>query len=321
MKDIHYAFCVAKIRALESLLLTKEDIALLISQKDLSAALSFLRQKSYAKEQEGINEIINRHTSELNEVLTESVPDKNALKALFILNDYFNLKVLVKCLIEKAEPAGLFAKPTSIDFSSLGANASEQFFSDLTSGYGELARQAYDIALKSENGKFCDVIIDTAAINALSSYAKTKNSGILGKICAFLADTANIKAALRCAFTSQSEDYIKEAIGNCCYLDKELLIKSTISGEQALVSYLDTTEYKNGVEVYLEKPSNFEKWCDDCVIKIASDAVYTSFGFDPVVYYYYSKSLEIRTVRMILTAIKSDIDKATIKERVRELYA
>lgn len=321
MKDIHYAFCVAKIRALENRLLTKEDIATLISQKDLPAALSFLEKKEYATENESVNAIAKRHTLELNTVLSESVPDKNELDALYMLNDYFNLKVLVKCMLEKSAPEYLFVYPTTVDYNDLIKICADADFSRLRARYCEVAEKAYSIALKNENGKFSDVIIDKAAIDALTAFAKGKHSGILGKICAFLSDTANIKIALRCTATSQDSDYVKEAIGDCNHLDKDKLINATLSGTQELTAYLESTSYKDGVETYLKNPSSFEKWCDDEVMKIASDSVYTSFGFDPAVYYFCRKSLEIKTVRMILTAIKSDVDRTIIKERVRKLYA
>lgn len=321
MKDIHYAFCVARIRALENRLLSKEDIAMLISQKDLSAALSFLVKKEYAQENETVNSIAKRHTLELNAALTESVPDKKELDALYILNDYFNLKVLVKCMLEKISPEELFVYPTTIDYNNLTKACDSADFSLLRAHYAQTAQKAYSIALKNENGKFSDVIIDRAAIDALTACAKNKNSGILGKICAFLADTANIKIALRSAATLQDSEYIKEATGSCNELDRDKLIISAIAGGEELTSYLLSTSYKEGVEAYLRNPSSYEKWCDDEVMKIASSSVYTSFGFDPAVYYFYRKSLEIKTVRMILTAIKSDVDRSIIKERVRKLYA
>ena len=321
MKDIQYAFCVAKIRALENKLLTKQDIASLIGQKDLSAALNFLKEKGFAEEGEAAADIIRRQTEELNAVLCESVPDKNELDALYILNDYFNLKVLVKCAADKENAEELLLFPTTVDASAFNLTAADGEFDFLKDEYRNTAKEAYGIALKSGNGKFSDVIIDTAAIDALTEYAKGRNRGILGKICGFLADTANIKIALRCVATAQDTDYIKAAVGKCFKLDKEKLIDATLSGDEALGNYLEASVYKEGYLIYKSKPSAFEKWCDDNVMKIASDAVYTSFGFDPVVYYYYRKSLEIKTVRMILTAIRSDVDRSIIKERVREIYA
>lgn len=321
MKDIHYAFCVARIRALENKLLTKQDIASLIGQKDYSAALGFLKEKGFAEEGESLSQIITRQTQQLNTLLDESVPDKKELDALYLLNDYFNLKVIVKCAVEKKNADGLLLFPTTIDFSSFDYEAADGEFTFLKSEYRNAAKEAYSIALKSSNGKFSDIIIDTAAINTLSDFAKGRNSGMLGKICGFIADTANIKTALRCVSTFQDSDYIKAAIGNCFKLDKEKLVESALSGEEALSAYLEASDYKEGYLIYKSNASAFEKWCDDNVMKIASDAVYTSFGFDPVVYYYYRKSLEIKTVRMILTAIRSDVDRSIIKERVRELYA
>ena len=321
MNATRYAFCVASLRALEGRLLTKEDITTLTGCKELTAALNFLVQKGYACENEDINDIASRHTKELNRTLFESVPDKKELDTLYILNDYFNLKVLVKSLIEKNDAAELFAYPTTIDPSVLNSASAENVFSLLKVSYAEAAGQAYSIALKSRNGKFSDAVIDTAAVNALTAYAATKNSGILGRICAFTADTANMKTALRCAFTGQDEDFIKEAIGDCTELDKVKLISSASTGTDELISYLEGSAYAKGLEIYLSSPSAFEKWCDDNIIAITSESVYTSFGFDPAVSYFYRKSLEIKTVRMILTAIKSGIDKNIIKERLRELYA
>lgn len=320
MKDTAYAFCVARLRALEGSLLTKEDVAALINQDDLKAALSFLVQKNYAYENEDISTLIQRHTKQLNDTLYEAVPDKARLDALYILNDYFNLKLIVKSLITKQDPTELYAYPTTIDFYCFN-HITDGNFDNLNSEYSLLLNQAYSLAVKSENGKFSDMIIDCAAINALTAYSKTKNSGLLGEICAFIADTANIKIALRCAITSQDGDFIKEAIGECTHLDKERLIEAASLGVDVIKAYTDATAYAKGVEIYLKNASDYEKWCDDTAFEIASSAVYTSFGFDPVVSYFYNKSLEIKTVRMILTAIKSGVDKNIIKERLRAHYA
>ncbi len=321
MKDTRYAFCVAKIRALENKLLTKQDISTLIGQKDLASAFAFLIQKGYAEKGETAGTLIKRQGYELNRILKESLPDKKELESLYILNDYFNIKVLVKCAIENTDAEELLIHPSTLgDIKKDNKDAADDF-SFLKDDYRVVAENAYNIAIKSHNGKFSDAIIDKAAIDALSAYARGKKSGLFGEVCAFLADTANIKTALRCAATFQDADYINAAIGSCNRLGKSELIAATEEGLEKLVSYLDTTCYRDGVKIYTEKPSAFEKWCDDQIINITAKAVYTSFGFAPVVSYFYHKNLEIKTVRMILNALKSDVDKEKIKERVRELYA
>lgn len=321
MKDTSYAFCVARIRALENKLLTKQDIETLMSFKDLPSAIDYLVQRNYAEQGENINGITKRQNFLLNKLLEESAPCKDELKKLYILNDYFNIKVFVKCAVENRSADEYLVYPTSIDCRLAADKIPLADFSFLKDEYEAIAKKAYNVALKNASGKYSDTIIEKEAIDELTRSASKKKSGMLGEINAFLADTANIKIALRCALTAQSEDYIKEAIGACSKLDRNKLVSATIEGYDVLISYLSSTDYKKGVELYTLKPSSFEKWIDDSITEITSRAVYTSFGFAPVVAYFYKKNLEIKTVRMILSAVKSGVDKQIIAERVREQYA
>lgn len=316
MKDTNYAFCVARIRALENKLLKADDIRKLIDMKDYKDALTLLSEKGYNCNG-SLDTLIQTESDVLQKTLTESVPDKNELNALCLINDYFNIKALVKCAVAAIDCEGYLVYPTTIKI----ADDSTDCFAGLSEEHRKIALKAYDIALKTHNGKFCDGIIDKAAIDALYIASGKKKSGLSGRICAFLADTANIKIAFRCTETKQDNEYISEFIGSCCYLDREKLIRKTIEGKEALFEFLLTTDYKRGAEIYASSPSEFEKWCDEELIEMTKASIYTSFGFDPVVSYYYRKNMEIKTVRMILAALRSNTDKNIIHERVRKFYA
>ncbi len=317
MKDTDYAFCVARIRALENKLFSAQDISTLIEKKNYSDALDFLSEKGFDCIDAEIDTFIQKESDKLQSLLEESVPDKNELTGLYLINDFFNIKALVKCAVSSIEPDGYFVYPTTISLQK----SSDEPFTSLKEQYKSVALRAYDIAVKTNNGKYSDGIIDRAAIDALSKASKSKKSGLMGRICAFLADTANIKVAFRCAETAQDADFINETIGDCCKLSRDKLIEKTLEGKEELLSFLSSTDYKVGAEIYADKPSDFEKWCDEELINKTKSSIYTSFGFDPVVSYYYRKNLEIKTVRMILTALKSNTDKNIIYERVRKFYA
>lgn len=321
MKDTNYAYCVARVRALENKLLTKQDITALIHLSAYSDAIRWLVNKGYSMAEDDADTIIKNQGEQLSQILSESVPDKKELDVLYILNDYFNLKALVKCAVENRRPSDYFIYPTTVNPFDFNGNAHENAFSFLKEEYRKVTEEAYKMALNAGNGNLSDLIIDRAAIDALGSYCERKNSGLLGEICAFQGDTANIKTAFRCAAIGLDADYINAAVGKCNRLDRDKLIKSCVSGTESLVQYLEATAYKKGVEVYISSPSAFEKWCDDEIIAITKSALYTSFGFAPIVSYFYRKNLEIKTVRMILSALKSDIDREIIEERVRALYA
>ena len=78
-----------------------------------------------------------------------------------------------------------------------------------------------------------------------------------------------------------------------------------MKGAEALYAYLDTTEYKDGVRLSLKSFSDFENWCDEKLIEIASESRYTSFSFSPVCCYYYKKLDEIKRVNMLLSEISA----------------
>ena len=94
----------------------------------------------------------------------------------------------------------------------------------------------------------------------------------------------------------------------------------TLGGKNAISEYLTKSKYSEGAELYLTSSAEYEKWCDNKVIAIAKKSAYTAFGFDPVCSYYYAKITEMKTVRIILSGLKSGADKNSIKERVRALY-
>ena len=83
MKDTRYAFCVAKIRALENKMLTKQDISSLINSQDLTSAFVFLKESGYAKDGETVASLIKRQGDELDKLLFEIVPDTKELENLY----------------------------------------------------------------------------------------------------------------------------------------------------------------------------------------------------------------------------------------------
>ena len=64
----------------------------------------------------------------------------------------------------------------------------------------------------------------------------------------------------------------------------------------------------------------FEKWCDDSVIELCKGAKYEFFGFAPIAAYYFAKTTEIKTVRIVLSAKLAGVPNEIIRERVRDLY-
>lgn len=317
MRDTDYAYCVARIRAVESSLLKKEDYAKLLSFDNIENAEKFLIEKHWINEtSDDIQEYLSAQKKSLWRLLSESVPDKKELDTLCVLNDYFNIKAAVKCLVTGTSPEKYLVTPTSFNLELIKEKLAERDFTRLFSDKGETARKAYETAVKSENGQSAEIIIDKAAIDSMALFAENSRNATLSKINSFFCDSANIKIAFRCALTKKCRSFTEEAVGKCCFVSRERLIEEALNGFDSLYDYLMSTAYKEGAEAFKESGAAYEKWCDERIIEISSESKYTAFSFSPVCSFYYKKLTEIKNIGIILTAIKSGADMNVIKERL-----
>lgn len=321
MKKLDYAYCVARLRANETYMLEKGFILRLCESQSVNNALSLLMEIGWISEKGEIKDIIVQKNKELWQLLNESVPDKKELELFCVLNDFFNLKAAVKCCFTDNDAAEYYLYPTSLDLNELTEKSRIHDFSSLKHPYAEEIQKAYKMACQTENGQSAEIIVDRCAIDCLCNFARRNNDDLINEICGFLCDTANIKTALRINSLGKNSDFAKEAVGECFALDKGQLIGLSLSSREELYSYLLSTSYSEGVSLYENSSTLFEKWCDDKVISIISKAKFTAFGFDPVCAFYYKKQNEIKNINIILTALKSGLSCEKIKERVRLNYA
>ena len=56
------------------------------------------------------------------------------------------------------------------------------------------------------------------------------------------------------------------------------------------------------------------------MIELCRSAKYEFFGFAPIAAYYFAKTTEIKTVRIVLSAKLAGVPNDIIRERVRDLY-
>lgn len=320
MKNLDYAYCVARLRANEAFMLNKAFMMKLCESGSLDRALSLLSEEGWIKKKGTVKEIISLKNRELWSLLNESVPDKRELDVFCVLNDFFNIKAAVKCLFSGAQPTDYYLYPTSVDLQELTERIKLHDFSSLKIRGADRAESAYNTALITENGQSAEIIIDRGAVDCLREYARVKKSALANEICGFLCDTANIKIALRINLLGKGKDFAQAALGDCFHLDRKRLLELASGEREELYAYLSSTEYAEGAALYRKGMSLYEKWCDDRVIEKVSGAKYTAFGFDPVCAFYYGKQSEIKSVSMILSALQSGVCADEIKERVRLNY-
>jgi V/A-type H+-transporting ATPase subunit C len=89
---------------------------------------------------------------------------------------------------------------------------------------------------------------------------------------------------------------------------------------EAIISFLEGTDYAGGAEALKESASAFERWCDNRMMETIRPQKYNAFSIGPIVAYVLARENEIKTVRIILSGKLNGLSDASIRERVREMY-
>lgn len=319
MNETEYAYAVARIRANETKLLTRGDLESLASAPDYETALSFLADKGWEVPSEGEKfDVAERETAKAWELIADSVPDASLFEALIIGNDFFNVKATIKCVFSNKDPAEYVVSPCTVDPEKIKTAVVNGDFGGLPERLAERAEAAYDAASRLEDGRLAETILDRASLETRLELAKKSGCEPLERVARLNAVAANVKIALRCRATGQSEEFALGAMCDCG-LDRAELLKAASSLGSA-AEYLDSNGWGFLSESLKKGFPEFEKKLDDSVIETVESAKYEALGPDPAAAYYYAKAAEAKNVRLILAAKQNGVPVEKIRERARKLY-
>ena len=322
MREVEYAYAVARVRANELNLLSAADVEQLILAEDYKTAMRRLSDAGWGEVDADTDyaEYLENYFAKTWNLLVEVMDDIHELDLLLIRNDMQNLKAALKGIVSQHDAKDLYVKSTVYDTDEIVAAVQNKNFKELPDFMQAPAQEAYEVLTSTCNGQLADAIVDKATLERILYLGKKSDSPVLAELAERMCATANIKLALRCAKTKKSKDFIERSICNCSTISKDKLSETALEGVDAVLKYLEDTSYAQGAAMFKESTSAFEKWCDDLLMECVGQAKYTAFGIDPIVAYYVARDAEIKTVRIILSAKINNLPADVIRERVRTLY-
>jgi len=322
MRETDFAYGVARIRANENSLLSPSAVEQMISAPDFAGALRILADHGWEipAAPAGIAGMLEAQSVKTWQLVTESVPDIGVFDALIVKNDFHNLKAAMKTVFSGAAPSDYFIEPALVPPSLVGEAVSKMNFDLLPDYMRQPARDAYDALVRLENGRTAEMILDTAALDTASDFAKKSGSVLLAEITQLAAAAANIKTAVRCAAIGRDAQFTLSALCRCELLDSEALVSAALAGADALPAFIGASALGESAGTLKSGLAAFEKWCDEAVARLVSAAKYTPLGPDPVIAFYIHRDAEIKNARIILNGKSNGLPVETIRKRVREVY-
>ena len=313
MGGTNYANAVGAIRAMESSLLSRNDIDQLIGARtnaDLKAMLA--SKKNTDAPQSTLAEVWT--------LIQNYASDSEELRILLYKNDFHNLKAVIKAMIHNRDPKLYYIEPSNVTLDELKEAISKKDYDILPEYMRKTAAEAYEMVTETLDGQLSDMLIDRSCLEAMNSKAAELGNEFMQEYSQLVTVSADIKTAYRSALMKKTYPFIEKALCGCPKLEKDSLARSAAEGTESLFTFLESTSFSDGANLLKSSPAQFEKWCDDIIIEHAEKARMMAFGIEPLAAYYIAKEAEIKDIRILTVCKESGTDNETITERMRKLY-
>ena len=333
-----YIYGVARIRALESTLLTDDEINALVEAKDYDSALQMLKDKGWGDGQsnETLGDIVKIEKHKTRQVLDEIVEDPADREILTVEDEYHNLKAAIKKVVTNATVLNRrvyigLEKGDMTDgnvkvIKDLTINELEDII--INSEYEKLpeemqkpARKAAETLIKSGDGQLCDMIIDIALLRQIRDIGEASSNKLISDYADIKVGLADIKVAIRSALAGKDTEFTYNAMIPCNYINVVELESAIASGIDDVYEYLETIGHKDLADAAKKSKSYFECVCDNKIIERIKSQKYETFTIGPVLAYSLARDNEIKTVKIILSGKQNGFYNDFIKERARIMYA
>lgn len=324
--DWRYAFATARVRALETQMLSDADLADMVNAPDFESAAALLDSTEYAltegaKTVEDMEEMLRKRRSELRKLFADLMVDEALAEAVRARDDFANMRLAVRRTVTD--------KPIGKDYSDDGNVPAERFeeifeqesYAALPEHMQEAVEAAVLAYYENKDIRQIDHAIDRVHTAYRLRLAERLKSVFLLEYFRMLIDLSNIRTMLRLKFRESEE---RDVFLEGGYVETALLKHCLDVGYEMMGAMFAATPYGRVVEegvAYLQANGSFsklEQGCDEHVLGYLKSTNVITAGPQPVMAYLLMKENEIRTVRLILTAKKNQLDTSLISARVRE---
>jgi len=321
--DWRYAFETAQVRVYEMALLGRATLLDMANAESFTQAAELLGGTEYAlqagRDFADAQSILMARRTAVRELFAELMLDEPIVKLLRTRDDFANLRLAVRRMLTE--------KPLGKDYSQDG-NAPPDMFAEVFEQesydlFPDYMRQAVDAAVlayyQNKDVRQIDYAIDAAQAAHNLATARRLKSVFLTGLFKIQIDLTNIRTMFRLKFTESENRKVFLEGG---FVELERFRHGIDQGYEALAPLFFVTPYHRVIEAgaaYMTSNKSFlklEQQCQEHLTGFLKSTVQITAGPQPIIAYILRKEIEIRTVRLILTAKKNSLETKLILDRI-----
>lgn len=257
----------------------------------------------------------------LNSFIKECCPTKELKFFLLAKNDFINAQAFIRAKYLKIDADKMICNDGLIRKEELRELIAVDEYKNLPTELGKTLLTCDELFV---NGKATGELIDSIFSSGYYRYIKkeVKNDNALTKIVELQIDGANISTALRSRNFSVASKFFIDG-GKISLQDFKVLCESSF---ESIRESFKTCKQNFLVLSAVEDAQNneplrdFERLVDSYALTEFKKNRYETSGYAPFVLYCLYKKADITNVRIILSAVKNNLDKAQVKSILRDSY-
>lgn len=323
-----YLFLTTYVRSLETHMLTRERLERALAVPDFEELSKLLAECGYEDMSEmslpEIDRALSRHRAEIFRSMARLTPERELVDAFRIKYDYHNAKVLIK-----AEGAGtpaehLLSDSGRVPVKLLSDAFREDNFVRVPMELSLAVEEARRIMGQTRDPQLVDLTLDKAYFAELGAFAAKLGSRFLAEYVRDLTDCANLRTAVRVGRMGRDADYLRGVLIDGGTIGYECFPLADVTPE-VITAAFSATAFRAAAALGAEALrggtlTRFEMACDNTLTARLRRAKTMGYGDDPVIAYLAAVEAELTTVRMLVTGRRTGMDRALIRERLRDLY-
>ena len=325
--DKDYLFLSTMLRARSSVFISKDRLEHMLSSGSFEEAAQTLHEQGWPNmlgmDRAEIDKALSKYREELFAELARLSPDKELADLFRLRYDYHNAKVMIKAQATEQGADYLLTAAGRVELDKLKAAFTANDFRFLPDVLGKAIVEAKEILARTSNPQLADFALDKACYDEMQRCARKLDNKYISEYVSLFAQGSNLRSLVRCTRMGKSEEFLRSLLFEDRYLERSL--PQVYGSADGISSFYSTSRYKAAAQLGAEaakggKMTEFERSCDNVMVKYLKDARMHGFGPEYVLGYMAAIENDITCIRILLGSFLSGLNANYIKERLRDTY-
>ena len=327
IKDTDYLAISARIKAMETGLLTRERMEQVLEARTDEEAVKILQECGYpeldARSPEAMDAALSAaREATLSDVL-DGAPDPRYIDIFKLKYDYHNIKAVLKAAAMNVSPDSMLMDMGRVPAAALKEAVLTGRLDELPEGLVAAAAEAKEVLDTTRDPQLSDIALDRRCYQEMAAVAEETGSAFLAGYVKIQIDAANLRSLVRTLRMGKGGEFLKTVLLEGGDIGTDAVAAAGNSG--ALQELYGPTALQAAAEAGAEALRGgpltaFEKLCDDAVGEYLAGAQFVPFGEAPLLGYLAARETEYTNIRILLMGRGAGLPAEVIRSRLRNGY-